>query len=398
MKYLIKLLVTIVAICWASTAFAQNVSKVYVRHGSGAPSTCPLGTVYIDDVTGFSYTNKAGSCFASGGGAGVTNSAANGQVAISNGTNLVGDADLTFSVDTLTATKLTTNGVYTDTQNALGTVSTDGLILQNTTAAAGSAPQYSPRMRFTGRTWDGGTSQIADWIIENQPGGTQAGDLLQFSAQVGAGGYQSIIGVLYNGPTGNSGLNFNSPVSKNANLIYQANAVNKWYVQNVGASADEYRILSSDATGNATLFQIANATTGAIKFGGSNYTTCTALTTSANVITCTVSDEKVKRAITPFKLDALSQLRIIQPITFRYREGTQWFNGRNQLGLSAQNLQRANPLLVSTFTHDGKTLLQPEPLAIQALTIEAVKQLDARVTALERENHRLRAVLRRRHQ
>lgn len=42
-------------------------------------------------------------------------------------------------------------GVITDTQTALGTTSTDGLVLTNTTAAANNAQQYSPRLHFTGQ-------------------------------------------------------------------------------------------------------------------------------------------------------------------------------------------------------------------------------------------------------
>lgn len=58
------------------------------------------------------------------GSAGITNGATNGQVAISDGTNIVGDADLTFATDTLTATKL---GATTLT----GTVSGGGQQLNN---------------------------------------------------------------------------------------------------------------------------------------------------------------------------------------------------------------------------------------------------------------------------
>jgi hypothetical protein len=50
-------------------------SKAYVRHGAGAPSVCPVGTVYVRDSNGHPYTNNNGSCvdvttLSGGGGAG----------------------------------------------------------------------------------------------------------------------------------------------------------------------------------------------------------------------------------------------------------------------------------------------------------------------------------------
>jgi uncharacterized small protein (DUF1192 family) len=59
-------------------------------------------------------------------------------------------------------------------------------------------------------------------------------------------------------------------------------------------------------------------------------------------------------------------------------------------------MKAANPLLVSKFTQDGKDLLQPEPMALHAIEIDAIKSLDARITALEKENKQLKARLRRR--
>lgn len=77
----------------------------------------------------------AGQALLSGGGggapmtwgsAGITNSATNGQVAISDGTNIVGDADLIFSGDTLTATKFAgaLNGTVGATTPAAGAFTT----------------------------------------------------------------------------------------------------------------------------------------------------------------------------------------------------------------------------------------------------------------------------------
>jgi hypothetical protein len=42
-------------------AVAQD-SKQYVKHGTGAPAACAVGTVYVDDSTGNVYANRLGSC------------------------------------------------------------------------------------------------------------------------------------------------------------------------------------------------------------------------------------------------------------------------------------------------------------------------------------------------
>lgn len=143
---------------------------------------------------------------------------------------------------------------------------------------------------------------------------------------------------------------------------------------------------------NNTLTGMSIASTGVVTLNATNYNTCTGLTTTAAVLTCTVSDERVKNGISPFN-DGLAAIRKINPITFKFSEGTAWYKGgRTELGLSAQNLAAAHPLL-ATPTGNATSLLQPEPMALHAIEIDAIKKLDARVTALEEENKRLRAQL-----
>ena len=61
---------------------------------------------------------------------------------------------------------------FTATNTALGTTSTDGLVLTNTTDAAAGAQQISPRIRLRGEGWKTNAtaaSQTVDWVIENLP-------------------------------------------------------------------------------------------------------------------------------------------------------------------------------------------------------------------------------------
>lgn len=56
--------------------------------------------------------------------------------------------------------------------NAIGTTSTDGLILSNVTGAAAGSQQYSPRLRLSGTGWKtnaAASSEPVDWIAEVHP-------------------------------------------------------------------------------------------------------------------------------------------------------------------------------------------------------------------------------------
>ncbi len=142
----------------------------------------------------------------------------------------------------------------------------------------------------------------------------------------------------------------------------------------------------NNAAALAEQFRVAGD--GTLTIGTGIYTSCTALTTNGSaVIGCIASDERLKQNLTPFNA-GMDVIRRIQPISFSFKPDTFYYDGREKLGLSAQNLKAAHPLLASTFGSAG--LLQPEPLALHAVEIDAIKQLDARVKILEAEVLRLK--------
>jgi hypothetical protein len=103
-------------------------------------------------------------------------------------TDETGSGSLVFG----TSPTFTTTGTLTRT--SVGVTSADGWTLQNTTAAAAGAQQYSPRLRLTGQGWKTAStaaSQTVDWIAENQPtqGSANPTTTLVFSSQVNAAGY-----------------------------------------------------------------------------------------------------------------------------------------------------------------------------------------------------------------
>lgn len=64
----------------------------------------------------------------------------------------------------------TTDGAAIISRLGLGNSSTDGIVLQNTTAATvGTTVQYTPRLHFIGKAWTGSASQDVDWIMEAIP-------------------------------------------------------------------------------------------------------------------------------------------------------------------------------------------------------------------------------------
>lgn len=85
-------------------------------------------------------------------------------------------------------------GVVTKTQDNIGSTSTDGIVIQNTTAAAAGAQQWSPCLTLTSQGWKTtatAASQPTSWCIQNQSvqGAANPTTNLVFSSQVNGGGY-----------------------------------------------------------------------------------------------------------------------------------------------------------------------------------------------------------------
>lgn len=104
---------------------------------------------------------------------------------------------------TTAASNLITQGAAI---NIAGT-STDGIVMQNTTAATVGVQQYSPRLRLTGSGWKTtatAAAQVVDWIVENQPvqGAANPTTNLVIASQVNAGGYTARFGVQSDGAFG----------------------------------------------------------------------------------------------------------------------------------------------------------------------------------------------------
>lgn len=103
--------------------------------------------------------------------------------------------------------RLSTSFPYiTITRNGLGTTSTTGLSLTNSTAAALGAQQYSPSLCFNGQGWKTtatNASQLVTFCLENQPvqGSTAPSGNLLVKASIAGGAFTTVGTFTYNSGT-----------------------------------------------------------------------------------------------------------------------------------------------------------------------------------------------------
>jgi hypothetical protein len=81
-------------------------------------------------------------------------------------------------------------------KNNIGSTSTDGIAITNTTAGANSAQQWSPRFRLTGQGWKTdatASSRTVDWVLQTVPvqDAVNPSSYLDLSSQVNGAGYNS---------------------------------------------------------------------------------------------------------------------------------------------------------------------------------------------------------------
>lgn len=142
MKRFLFLIICVLSFAIHSQAqVSQNARKIQSTTGAptvGCTNGPPYTSVGVRTSNGHIYVCISGTWtdMTPAGGSAITNSALANQVMISNGTNAVGDADLTFVTDTLTVTKL---GATTLTGTiAGGGQQLNNVIIGTTTPLAGS--------------------------------------------------------------------------------------------------------------------------------------------------------------------------------------------------------------------------------------------------------------------
>lgn len=149
---------------WTVNGDVGTTGQVLTANTGGPPSweTISAGTVTSVDMTVPSLLAISGNPVTSSGTLAVTwNATANRVAYFSGSTTLAVSANLTYDGSVLTVIR-----------GALATTSTDGEVLDNTTAAtSGATVQISPRHRISGRGWDtdDATSRTVSFFTEVLP-------------------------------------------------------------------------------------------------------------------------------------------------------------------------------------------------------------------------------------
>lgn len=209
----------------ARSEFGGNAAPVGNCFVSGAR----FSQVYVNYATGDHYN-----CVGTAGtntGVWVLNGTAGGATPGGSNTQVQFNDSGAFGGDTGFVYNKTTNAV-SEVNNGIGATSTDGVVLQNATAAANGAQQWSPRLRLSGQGFrsTGSLSRTLDWVIENQTvqsSVTPSGQLTFFPMLNGTPGapqlvLDSVLGPTF--PTMAGGGNRVLVVNNNGILSATANA------------------------------------------------------------------------------------------------------------------------------------------------------------------------------
>lgn len=179
-------------------------------------------------------------------------------------------------------------GNTTITYTGIGATPTDGLTLQNTTAAAVGAQQYSPALRFSGRGWKTNAvagSQTTDWRLYNQPVQGSASPLSNFliDVSINGGAFLNLLALSSAG-----GAILTGALQLSGNLNFAASGLITWASRSrVGSSAD----------GIIELFNTAQTGFTRLNFGGVT-SSFPAITRSGAAFILTLADGTGSAAIT----------------------------------------------------------------------------------------------------
>lgn len=278
----IKTLLLLLALGLSVHGQGIKVTANKIAGGSAAPpSSCSAQSVYLQPDGDF-YVCASGTYSPVSGGGGTpggsdtqlqyNNAGAFGGIsgATSDGTSI------TFGSGNLLATAPVFTTSTTVTRNSVGVTSADGIILQNTTAAAAGAQQYSPRLRLTGQGWKTtatAASQSVDWVVENQPvqGSTNPTSNLALNFSVNGGAYAQKFsftsGSRINGDNATPYLELSS--GSGTTLAYSSNTV---FVGGSGVVAN----VSSNAAGFFSTAGLNLAPTGCLSVAASGTATAAA--------------------------------------------------------------------------------------------------------------------------
>lgn len=241
---------------------AQSTAPLRLQEIDGSPSVLGVSTIKV--------TNGALSC--SGRTCTITISSG-GTPGGSNGEFQYNNAGAFGGISTLT----TDGSTVTMARNSIGATSTDGIILQNTTAAAAGAQQYSPRLRQKGSGWKTNATAAAQdveywWDVRPIQGSANPTSDYVLSVQTNGSGGEPIMVVNDTGTADGAAFYFGRAWGAGSHDIYNSMlvSVNGWEFQfnatsvfglAQGSRLDVFKPLKI-GPGSADSVSLRNATSG----------------------------------------------------------------------------------------------------------------------------------------
>jgi len=198
-------------LAFTSIGLGQGSGPITVKEVDGSPVCNNCRTFVFPNGSLTVSGNKVTVATGGGGGSGITI----GTTTVTSGTNtrvlfndggVVGEYAVTGTGNAVLSTSptITTPAITTSqttTRDAIGVTSTDGIVLQNTTAAALGAQQYSPRLHWIGQGFatTPAASRTVEWVAEIQPVQQTSGpaNRLVFKGQVNGTGFADILALSY---------------------------------------------------------------------------------------------------------------------------------------------------------------------------------------------------------
>ena len=101
------------------------------------------------------------------------------------------------------------------------------------------------------------------------------------------------------------------------------------------------------------------------------------------------SDRRLKENIHSFNA-GLDQLIKIEPVVFDYTHQSGLSNGKEQVGVVAQEIQKIAPYMIEEFDKDGEEYLAVNNSAMVYMLINSVKELNQKIEDLEAEIEKLK--------
>ena len=142
------------------------------QQNSLAAGATPIFNVAYAPASGASVTDFGAQIVANASGATAGSATGLTVTAVGSGTGSKATGLVVSASGAAGDTSINATGLIAENGNSIATTSTDGLALQNLTAATSGTPQqYSPTIDLTGSAWNStaATSQTDKFIIQNQP-------------------------------------------------------------------------------------------------------------------------------------------------------------------------------------------------------------------------------------